>query len=77
MNISILNGINYLKGLLILIRKDTKITAEEHQLIGRIGKNWDSSINSSRMLFVRSLITCIYPKRLRFSPRRSLLKNSS
>lgn len=39
MYISVPDGSNYLKGLLLLIRKDNKITKEEHGLITRIGKN--------------------------------------
>lgn len=38
MNISVLDGSNYFKGLLLLIRKDKKITKEEHKLMTRIGK---------------------------------------
>lgn len=38
MKISVLDGSNYFKGLLLLIRKDNKITSEEHELMTRIGK---------------------------------------
>jgi len=38
MNITVLDGSNYFKGLLLLIRKDNKITKEEHELMTRIGK---------------------------------------
>jgi tRNA G18 (ribose-2'-O)-methylase SpoU len=38
MNISVIDGSNYFKGLLLLIRKDNKISKEEHALITRIGK---------------------------------------
>jgi hypothetical protein len=39
MNISVLDGSNYFKGLLLLIRKDKKVTKEEHELMSRIGKS--------------------------------------
>lgn len=39
MKISVLDGSNYFKGLLLLIRKDRKITEDEHKLITRVGKN--------------------------------------
>jgi hypothetical protein len=38
MNISVIDGSNYFKGLLLLIRKDRKVTASEIQLMKRIGK---------------------------------------
>lgn len=38
MDISILDGSDYFKGLLLLIRKDRKITASETALMKRIGK---------------------------------------
>lgn len=38
MKISILDGSNYFKGLLILIRKDHKITESETELMKHIGK---------------------------------------
>jgi len=38
MNISILDGTNYFKGLLLLIRKDRKVSDPEVQLMMRIGK---------------------------------------
>lgn len=39
MNISVLDGSNYFKGLLLLIRKDRKIAESEIQLLKRIGKS--------------------------------------
>ncbi|HOP31437.1 MAG TPA: hypothetical protein P5120_18595 [Spirochaetota bacterium] len=39
MKISVLDASSYLKGLLLLIRKDRKISEEEHELISRVGKN--------------------------------------
>jgi hypothetical protein len=39
MNISILDGSNYFKGLLLLIRKDQKVTPSEVALMTRIGKS--------------------------------------
>ena len=38
MKITVLDGSNYFKGLLLLIRKDHKITESEIQLMKRIGK---------------------------------------
>jgi len=38
MKISVMDGGNYLKGLLLLIRKDRKVTAPEIQLIKRVGE---------------------------------------
>ncbi len=38
MDISILDGTNYFKGLLLLIRKDRKVSDPEVQLMMRIGK---------------------------------------
>ncbi|HOP62652.1 MAG TPA: hypothetical protein PK358_05795 [Spirochaetota bacterium] len=38
MNISVIDGSNYFKGLLLLIRKDKKVTEEERNLMLRIGK---------------------------------------
>lgn len=38
MNISILDGSNYFKGLLLLIRKDYKITDSEIEVMKRVGK---------------------------------------
>lgn len=38
MNISVLDGSNYFKGLLLLIRRDNKITRDEHSIMTRIGK---------------------------------------
>ena len=38
MNISVIDASNYFKGLLLLIRKDRKITEPEIQLMKRIGK---------------------------------------
>ncbi len=38
MKITVLDGVNYLKGLLLLIRKDRKITDSEIHLTRRIGK---------------------------------------
>ena len=38
MKITVLDGSNYFKGLLLLIRKDRKITEVEIQLMKRIGK---------------------------------------
>ena len=38
MNISVIDGSNYFKGLLLLIRKDKKVTKEEYELMTRIGK---------------------------------------
>ncbi|HNX23519.1 MAG TPA: hypothetical protein PKG60_05695 [Spirochaetota bacterium] len=38
MNISVLDGSSYFKGLLLLIRKDNKISKDEHLLLARIGK---------------------------------------
>lgn len=38
MDISVLDGSSYLKGLLLLIRKDHKISKDEHALMTRIGK---------------------------------------
>lgn len=37
MDISVLDGSNYFKGLLLLIRKDNKITKKEQELITHIG----------------------------------------
>ena len=39
MKISVPFSCNYLKGLLLLIRKDRKISEEEHELMARVGKN--------------------------------------
>jgi len=39
MRISVLDGSNYLKGLLLLIRKDRKITDGERELMTRVGKS--------------------------------------
>ena len=39
MKISVPDASNYLKGLLLLIRKDRKISEEEHELMARVGKN--------------------------------------
>ncbi len=39
MNISVLDGSNYFKGLLLLIRKDRRITEPEIQLMEHIGKS--------------------------------------
>lgn len=39
MNISVIDGSNYFKGLLLLIRKDGKIAKEEHSMLSSIGKN--------------------------------------
>jgi len=39
MKISVPDASNYLKGLLLLIRKDRKISEEEHELMTRVGKN--------------------------------------
>jgi hypothetical protein len=39
MNISVVDGTNYFKGLLLLIRKDRKITETEILLLKRIGKS--------------------------------------
>jgi hypothetical protein len=38
MNISVIDGVNYLKGLLLLIRKDRRISDSEIRLLRRIGK---------------------------------------
>ena len=38
MNISIVDGSNYFKGLLLLIRKDRKVSESEIHLMQRIGK---------------------------------------
>jgi len=38
MDISVLDGSSYFKGLLLLIRKDNKISKYEHELIARVGK---------------------------------------
>jgi hypothetical protein len=38
MNISVIDGSNYFKGLLLLIRRDNKISKYEHVLMTRIGK---------------------------------------
>ncbi len=38
MKISVIDGSNYFRGLLLLIRKDRKITESEIQLMKRIGK---------------------------------------
>jgi len=38
MNISVLDGSNYFKGLLLLIRKDNNISESEHELMMRTGK---------------------------------------
>ncbi len=38
MKIPIMDGVNYLKGLLLLIRKDRKVTDGEIRLMKRIGK---------------------------------------
>lgn len=38
MNIPVIDGSNYFKGLLLLIRKDKKITEPEHVIMNRIGK---------------------------------------
>jgi tellurite resistance protein len=38
MNISIIDGSNYFKGLLLLIRKDRKLTVSEIMLMQKIGK---------------------------------------
>ncbi len=40
MKISVLDASSYLKGLLLLIRKDRKISEEEHELMTRIGKHF-------------------------------------
>ncbi len=39
MNISVMDGSSYFKGLLLLIRKDRKITDKEREIMTRIGKN--------------------------------------
>lgn len=39
MDISVLDGSSYFKGLLLLIRKDNKISKIEHELMARVGKN--------------------------------------
>ena len=39
MNISVMDGSSYFKGLLLLIRKDGKVTEMERELMTRIGKN--------------------------------------
>ena len=39
MKISVIDGSNYFKGLLLLIRKDDKITEPEIQLMKRIGRS--------------------------------------
>lgn len=39
MNISILDGSNYFKGLLLLVRKDRKLSDSEIRLMQRIGKS--------------------------------------
>ena len=41
MDISVIDRSNYFKGLLLLIRKDRRITESETQLIKRIGKAFD------------------------------------
>lgn len=37
MDISVLDGSSYFKGLLLLIRKDNKISKNEHELMSRVG----------------------------------------
>ena len=39
MKISVLDASSYLKGLLLLIRKDRKISEKEHELMTRVGEN--------------------------------------
>jgi hypothetical protein len=39
MDISVFDGSSYFKGLLLLIRKDNKISKIEHELMARVGKN--------------------------------------
>lgn len=39
LNINIIDGSNYFKGLLLLIRKDRQVTESEIQLMRRIGKS--------------------------------------
>ena len=39
MKISVLDGSNYFKGLLLLIGKDQKVTKGEHSLLKRVGKS--------------------------------------
>ncbi len=39
MNITVIDGSGYFKGLLLLIRKDNKITKEEQELMIRIGRS--------------------------------------
>jgi hypothetical protein len=38
MNISVIDGSSYFKGLLLLIRKDRRITESEVRLVKRVGK---------------------------------------
>lgn len=40
MNISVFDGSSYFKGLLLLIRKDKKVTSDEKQILSRVGSNF-------------------------------------
>lgn len=39
MKISVIDGSSYFKGLLLLIRRDRKVTEDERKLMKRVGKN--------------------------------------